>query len=183
MSTDNDAVINAMRMWLENVVIDLNLCPFAKAVYVKNQIRFVVSDACNSDVLLEELERELQFLAQADPAQTDTTLLIHPNVLADFLDYNDFLDVCDSVVDELELDGVLQVASFHPQYQFADTEIDDVGNFTNRSPFPTLHLLREESITHAVETFPDVEGIYQKNVATLRKLGATGIKKLIGKLS
>ena len=183
MSTDNDAVINAMRMWLENVVIGLNLCPFAKAVYVKNQIRFVVSDACNSDVLLEELERELQFLAQADPAQTDTTLLIHPNVLTDFLDYNDFLDVCDSVVDELELDGVLQVASFHPQYQFADTEIDDVGNFTNRSPFPTLHLLREESITHAVETFPDVEGIYQKNVATLRKLGATGIKKLIGKLS
>jgi uncharacterized protein len=182
MSTDNEAVINATRTWLEKVVIGLNLCPFAKAVYVKNQIRFVVSNARNSDVLLEDLERELQFLAQADPAQTDTTLLIHPHVLTDFLDYNDFLDVCDSVVDELELDGVLQVASFHPQYQFAATEMDDVGNFTNRSPFPTLHLLREESVTRAVETFPDVDGICQKNVATLRALGTTEIKKLIGKL-
>ena len=178
MPTDNDAVINATRTWLEKVVIGLNLCPFAKAVHVKNQVRFVVSDARNSDVLLEDLERELQFLAQADPAQTDTTLLIHPNVLTDFLDYNDFLDVCDSVVEELELDGVLQVASFHPHYQFADTEIDDVANFTNRSPFPTLHLLREESVTRAVETFTDVEGIYLKNVATLRKLGLEAIRQL-----
>jgi uncharacterized protein len=182
MPTDNDTVINATRGWLENVVIGLNLCPFAKAVYVKSQIRFVVSDARDSDVLLEDVERELQFLAQTDPAQTDTTLLIHPNVLTDFLDYNDFLDVCDAVVEELELDGVLQVASFHPEYQFADTEMDDIGNFTNRSPFPTLHLLREESVTRAVESFPDVEGIYQKNIVTLRALGTAEIKKLIGKV-
>ena len=178
MPIDNEIAINATRTWLEKAVIGLNLCPFAKAVYVKNQIRFVVSAAHNSDVLLEELERELQFLAQADPAQIDTTLLIHPNVLTDFLDYNDFLDACDSVVEELELDGVLQVASFHPQYQFAETETDDVSNFTNRSPYPTLHLLREESVTRAVETFPDVDGIYERNIATLRKLGIEMVRQL-----
>jgi uncharacterized protein len=179
MHPDNDPIIVTTRTWLEQIVIGLSLCPFAKAVYVKNQVRFVVSNARNSDVLLEDLERELQFLAAADPTQIDTTLLIHPEVLTTFLDYNDFLDVCDSVVEELELDGVLQVASFHPQYQFADTEMDDVSNFTNRSPFPTLHLLREESVTRAVETFPDVDGIYEKNIATLRKLGAEKVKQLL----
>lgn len=179
MSIDNDYVIGATRAWLEKIVIGLNLCPFAKAVYLKNQVRFVVSRARNSDVLLEELEQELNFLAQADPAQIDTTLLIHPQVLTNFLDYNDFLDVCDSVVEELELAGVLQVASFHPHYQFADTEADDVTNFTNRSPFPTLHLLREESVTRAVETFPGVEGIYENNIATLRRLGKEKLEKLI----
>jgi uncharacterized protein len=179
VSIDNDSVIGATRAWLEKVVIGLNLCPFAKAVYLKNQVRFVVSRARNSDALLEELERELNFLAQVDLAQIDTTLLIHPDVLTDFLDYNDFLDVCDSVVEELELAGVLQVASFHPHYQFADTEADDVTNFTNRSPFPTLHLLREESVTRAVETFTDVDGIYQKNIATLRRLGKEKLEKLI----
>ncbi len=179
MSIDNDYVIGATRAWLEKIVIGLNLCPFAKAVYLKNQVRFVVSRARNSDVLLEELEQELNFLAQADPAQIDTTLLIHPQVLTNFLDYNDFLDVCDSVVEELELAGVLQVASFHPHYQFAETEADDVTNFTNRSPFPTLHLLREESVTRAVETFPGVEGIYENNIATLRRLGKEKLEKLI----
>ena len=182
MPADNDAIINATRTWLEKVVIGLNLCPFAKAVYVKNQVRFVVSGARNSDVLLEELERELQFLTQVDPAQIDTTLLIHPTVLTDFLEYNDFLNVCDSVVEELELDGVLQVASFHPHYQFADTEMDDVSNFTNRSPHPTLHLLREESVTRAVETFPNVDEIYEKNIATLRELGIDAIRQLMNEL-
>ena len=179
MLPDNDAIIAATGAWLERIVIGLNLCPFAKAVHVKNQIRFVVSRAQNSDALLEDLERELNFLAQADPGQIDTTLLIHPDVLTDFLDYNDFLDVCDSVVEELEFDGVLQVASFHPQYQFADTEMDDVSNFTNRSPFPTLHLLREDSVTRVVETFLDVDGIYEKNIATLRKLGIEKVKQLL----
>ena len=179
MLPDNDAIIAATRAWVERIVIGLNLCPFAKAVHVKNQIRFVVSRARNSDALLEELERELIFLTQADPAQIDTTLLIHPEVLTDFLDYNDFLDVCDTVVEELELDGVLQVASFHPQYQFAGTEMDDVSNFTNRSPFPTLHLLREDSVTRAVETFPDVDGIYERNIETSRKLGFEKVKQLL----
>jgi uncharacterized protein len=182
MHPDNNAIIKATRVWLENIVIGLNLCPFAKAVHVKNQIRFVVSRARNTDALLEELERELNVLAQADPAQIDTTLLIHPDVLTDFLDYNDFLDVCDSVVEELELDGVIQVASFHPRYQFADTDSNDVGNFTNRSPYPTLHLLREESVTRAVETFPDVDNIYEKNIATLRKLGSESIEKLLSEV-
>jgi uncharacterized protein len=171
MHADSDLVIAATRAWLEKIVIGLNLCPFAKAVHVKNQVRFVVSRARNSDALLEDLERELKFLAETDPEKVDTTLLIHPEVLQDFLDYNDFLDVCDSVVEELELDGVLQVASFHPQYQFADTEFDDVSNFTNRSPYPTLHLLREDSVTLAVETFPDVDSIYRKNIVTLQRLG------------
>ena len=179
MPLDSDSVIAATRIWLEKIVIGLNLCPFAKSVYLQNQVRFVVSRARNSDVLLEDLEHELDFLAQADPIQIDTTLLIHPSVLTDFFDYNDFLDVCDSVVEELELGGVLQVASFHPSYQFADTEPDDVTNFTNRSPFPTLHLLREDSVNRAVETFPAVDGIYAKNIATLRALGLAGIKKLM----
>ena len=179
MTPDNETLIAATRRWIEDVVIALNLCPFAKAVYVKNQIRIVVSRARNSDVLLEELEQELKFLAEADAKQIDTTLLIHPDVLADFLDYNDFLDQCDSIVEELEFDGILQVASFHPQYQFAETEFDDVTNFTNRSPYPTLHLLREESVTRAVETFPDVEEIYAKNIMTLRGLGIAAVRKLM----
>ena len=179
MHPDNDAIIAVTRAWLETIVIGLNLCPFAKAVHVKNQIRFVVSCAHNSDALLDDLERELQLLAKADPEQIDTTLLIHPDVLAAFFDYNDFLDLCDSVVEELKLDGILQVASFHPQYQFADTEIDDVANFTNRSPYPTLHLLREDSVTRAVETFPDVDAIYEKNIATMRRLGKQKIETLV----
>jgi uncharacterized protein len=179
MYPDNDTIAAATRAWLEKVVIGLNLCPFAKAVYVKQQVRIVVSRARNSDALLEDLERELRFLAEIDPEQIDTTLLVHPGALQDFLDYNDFLDVCDSVVEELELDGILQVASFHPQYQFADTEIDDIANFTNRSPYPTLHLLREESVTLAVETFPNVDEIYEKNIATMRRLGKESLEKLM----
>jgi hypothetical protein len=179
MHADNDAIIAATRAWLEAIVIGLNLCPFAKAVHVKNQVRFVVSCASNSDSLLDDLEHELKFLVETDPEQIDTTLLIHPDVLTDFLDYNDFLDLCDSVVEELELDGILQVASFHPQYQFADTEIDDITNFTNRSPYPTLHLLREESVARAVETYPDVDGIYEKNIATMRRLGKEKLEKLM----
>lgn len=181
MQPDDDTVIAATRGWLETIVIGLNLCPFAKAVHVKNQIRFVVSRARSSEALLEDLERELKVLTDADPEQIDTTLLIHPDVLTDFLDYNDFLDICDSVIEELELGGVLQVASFHPQYQFADTDSDDAGNFTNRSPYPTLHLLREDSVTRAVETFPDVDGICEKNIATMRRLGKQQIESLISK--
>ena len=164
-------VIAATTEWLEKIVIGLNLCPFAKAVHVKNQIRYVVSTAIHCDALLADLKRELCLLVVADPEQIESTLLIHPDVLTDFVEYNDFLSVCDSAIEELELDGIVQIASFHPQYQFADTRIDDVSNYTNRSPFPTLHLLREESVTRALESFPDAAGIYEKNIATLRKLG------------
>lgn len=174
MSYDAETVIAHTRDWLEKAVIGLNLCPFAKAVYIKDQIRFVVSEARNLDGLLEELDRELLLLAETDPAQIDTTLLIHPQLLNDFLDFNEFLDVADGVVAEHELEGVLQIASFHPDYQFADTEADDISNYTNRAPYPTLHLLREESLDRAVAAFPDAADIFEKNIQTLRQLGHAG---------
>ncbi len=169
-----EALIAATEDWLLRAVIGLNLCPFAKAVHVKDQIRYVVSPARTEEALLADLARELQMLANADPEVCDTTLLIHPDVLTDFLDYNDFLDVADAAIDELGLDGVLQVASFHPDYQFADTEADDVGNYTNRSPYPTLHLLREDSVDRAVESFPEADRIYATNIETLQRLGHAG---------
>lgn len=177
-TAEHEAIIDNMRQWLERAVIGLNLCPFAKAVHVHGRIRYVVSKARHIDGLLEELERELQALNDADPAICETTLLIHPQLLTDFLDYNDFLEIAEGVVEELELDGVLQIASFHPQYQFEGTEPDDIENYSNRAPYPTLHLLREDSIERAVETFPDISSIYERNVLTLRKLGHEGWKKL-----
>lgn len=178
LTPSDEQVIADTQAWLEKAVIGLNLCPFAKAVYVKNQIRYVVSHARNGDVLLEDLERELEYLAETDPEKIDTTLLIHPYVLNDFLDYNDFLDIADAVVEELELDGELQVASFHPDYQFADTEPDDIDNYSNRSPYPTLHLLREASVARAVEAFPDAGAIFEKNIEMLRQLGHEGWARL-----
>ena len=164
----------ATERWLERAVIGLNLCPFAKGVHLKQQIRWVESPATTAEALLQDLVRELQFLAQASPADIDTTLLVHPQVLGDFLDYNDFLEIADAAVEELGLEGVLQVASFHPSYQFEDTSPEDVENFSNRSPYPTLHLLREDSIDRAVDAFPEAEDIYERNIDTLRKLGAAG---------
>jgi len=178
---DDEFVIAATREWLEKAVIGLNLCPFAKAVYVKNQVRIVVSGAKHLDGLLEDLDRELDFLAAADPEDVDTTLLIHPTLLPDFLDFNDFLQLVDAAVEEHELEGVIQVASFHPQFQFEGTEPDDMGNFTNRSPFPTLHLLREASIERAVAAFPEAETIFERNIETLEKLGPAGWKGLWSK--
>ena len=171
---DDAAVVAATRRWLERAVIGLNLCPFAKAVHVRNQVRYVVSQARDEAALLEDLLHELQLLAAADPGDIDTTLLVHPHVLGDFLDYNAFLDVADAAVEELGLDGVLQVASFHPGYQFADSAPDDMGNFSNRSPYPTLHLLREDSIDRAVAAFPEAERIYQANIDRLEALGRAG---------
>jgi hypothetical protein len=164
----------ATQRWVERAVIGLNLCPFAKAVQVKAQVRYVRSDARHIDALIEDLIRELEHLAEVTPATTDTTVLVHPHVLQDFLDYNDFLDIADAVLEELELDGILQIASFHPQYQFDGTAADDISNATNRSPYPTLHLLREDSIARAVAAFPDPASIYTTNQATLAKLGAEG---------
>ncbi|HSQ11006.1 MAG TPA: DUF1415 domain-containing protein [Burkholderiaceae bacterium] len=166
--------ISATQHWLEQAVIGLNLCPFARAVHVKGQIRWVESGARDTQDLLDDLVRELQFLAAADPEKVDTTLLIHPLVLTDFLDYNDFLDVADAAIEELGYGGVLQVASFHPDYRFEGTAADDMGNFTNRSPHPMLHLLREDSIARAVAACPDAAAIYERNVETLHRLGAAG---------
>lgn len=171
-------IIASTQNWLEKAVIGLNLCPFAKAVQVKQQIRYVVSAARNAEDLLQDLVRELEHLAEANPEKLETTLLIHPNVMQDFLDYNDFLDVADGALQELDLDGILQIASFHPDFQFADTEADDISNFTNRSPYPTLHLLREESIDKAVEAFPEAEAIFEKNIQTMQELGLEGWQKM-----
>jgi hypothetical protein len=167
-------VIAATQNWLEKAVIGLNLCPFAKAVHIKNQIRYVVSDAATPEALLEVLMAELELLAETNPAKVDTTLIIHPQALADFEDYNEFLDVADAALEDMQLDGILQVASFHPDYQFADTDRNDIENYTNRAPYPTLHLLREESVDRAVESFPEAEDIFEKNIETMRKLGHDG---------
>lgn len=175
---NRDDVIAAMRLWLEKAVIGLNLCPFAKAVYVKNQVRFVVSKARHVDAFLEELDRELEFLAEADPQEVDTTLLIHPTLFPDFLDFNEVVGIAEEAVAEHELEGILQVASFHPAFQFEDTAPEAVGNYTNRAPFPTLHLLREESLARAVAAYPDAEDIYLRNIETLEKLGLDGWRAL-----
>jgi len=175
---DDEAVITATRQWIEKAVIGLNLCPFAKAVYVKNQVRYVVSRAPHLDGFLEDLDRELDFLAGANPDEVDTTLLVHPTLLPDFLDFNDFLQLAEAAVGEHGLDGVIQIASFHPRFQFEDTAPDDMGNFTNRAPFPTLHLLREASIAQAVAAFPEAETIYQRNIETLQALGHAGWQAL-----
>lgn len=167
-------VIARTQAWLRRAVIGLNLCPFAKAVEAKGQVRYVISDATDPERLLDDLCRELDLLAEVDAATVDTTLLIHPKVLCDFLDYNDFLDRADAAIDRLGYAGVLQVASFHPDYQFAGTAQDDVENASNRSPYPTLHLLREASIDRAVAAFPEAESIYEANIRTLRELGRDG---------
>jgi uncharacterized protein len=171
--------IAATRRWLERAVIGLNLCPFAKAVYVKQQVRIVLSDAELEDDLLEELGEELLRLRDTPADEIDTTLLIHPLVLNDFLDYNDFLDRVDALIEVLDLDGVLQVASFHPGYRFADTDADDAGNCTNRAPYPTLHLLREASLDRAVEAYPDPEIIVERNLTTMAALGIEGYRALL----
>jgi hypothetical protein len=176
--TSAERIVAETRAWVERAVIGLNLCPFAKAPQVKGQVRYVASAATDVEGLLLQLVDELQRLAEDAQADVETTLLIHPHVLADFADFNDFLDLADRAVLELGLEGVLQVASFHPQYRFADSEPEDIGNATNRSPYPTLHLLREQSIDRAVEAFPDAEAIFEANIATLQRLGANGWAQL-----
>ena len=175
-------VIAATRHWIERAVIGLNLCPFARAVWVKNQVRIVVSTARHIDAFLDDLDRELDLLAATPAEQIDTTLIVHPTLFPDFLAFNDFLDVADDVVAEHELDGVIQVAAFHPQWQFDGTEPDDITNATNRSPFPTLHLLREDSVARAVASEGgDAEAIVARNVQTLRDLGSDGWAALMKK--
>lgn len=174
----HDEAIEATRLWLERAVIGLNLCPFAKAVQRKGQVRYVVSDAQQPLQLHADLVRELELLRDTDPEAVDTTLLIHPFVLADFMDFNEFLEVADATVADLQLEGDIQVASFHPDFQFEGTAADDITNYTNRSPFPTLHLLREASIDRAVAAFPDAAAIFETNMETLEKLGHEGWRKL-----
>jgi hypothetical protein len=175
-------VIAVTTAWLESVVIGLNLCPFAKSIHVKQQIRYSVSFANNSKALLEEFKKELRELVAASPERIESTLLIHPDVLNDFQDYLHFLLLCDATLEELELDGIVQVASFHPNYQFAGTKEDDVTNYSNRSPYPTLHLLRESSVTRAVKSFPNAAAIYESNITTLRGIGKAGMEVMTAAL-
>ena len=178
-SQDPARVIAETSGWLDRVVIGLGLCPFAKAVQARQQVRYRVTEATTPSDLLVVLEQELRALAAADPQLIDTTLLIHPWVLGDFLDYNDFLNDADDKLVELALDGELQLASFHPQYCFADAASDDPANFTNRSPYPMLHLLRESSVSRAVASFPDAASIYERNIATLRGLAPAELARLV----
>ena len=171
------AVADTVR-WLERAVIGLNLCPFAKGPHIKGQIHYAVSEAKGLEGLRDELIEELKALQALPAEERETTLLIVPHMLRDFLDFNDFLDEADGVLQELDLEGEFQVASFHPEFQFADTEPDDITNFTNRSPYPTLHLIREASIDRAVEAFPEAETIYEANMATMEKLGRDGWNQL-----
>ena len=173
-----DEAVAATRDWLEKAIIGLNLCPFARAVHAANQIRYVLSEAQTPETLLADLTRELRTLVEADPAEVETTLLIHPHVLDDFLDYNDFLDIADAAVEDLGLTGTIQIASFHPQYRFADAEPDAIENYSNRSPYPMLHLLREESVERALAAFPDPDRLPDRNIETLRRIGHDGWRKL-----
>lgn len=172
------SVIAETSDWLDRLVIGLGLCPFAKAVQVKRQIRYCVSDVTDASELLTVLAQELRALSEADAELIDTTLLIHPNALNDFLDYNDFLNEADDLLVEHGLDGVLQIASFHPDYCFAEADADDPANFTNRSPYPMLHLLREASVARAVAAFPDPGAIFERNIATLRELSPARLAAL-----
>ncbi len=166
------------RDWVERVVIGLKLCPFAPAPALKGLIRYVTSDAETCEGLLEDLATELQRLVESPAEELETTLLIHPRVLQDFRDFNDFLEVADELLRMLGLEGEIQIASFHPDYQFADTESGDIGNETNRSPYPTLHLLREDSIARAVDSFGDTSSIPATNLMTLQRLGRERLQAL-----
>jgi hypothetical protein len=171
-------IVAATRHWLEVAVIGLNLCPFAKAVHVKQQIRYAVTQASSESELLAVLRDELSLLAKADSNEIDTTLLIHPQALTDFIDYTAFLRKADRLLRSQGHEGTLQIASFHPAYEFAGSSPDDIENCSNRSPYPMLHLLREDSIERAVAVFPDAGEIYERNIETLRRLGHTGWQRL-----
>ncbi|MGX9936252.1 DUF1415 domain-containing protein [Advenella kashmirensis] len=176
---DISQIENRVRHWLEKAVIGLNLCPFAKSVYVKDQVRIAICQAQDRHALTAQLYEELQLLASTPAQQIDTTLLVVPCLFEQFSDFNDYLDIAEAVLDELELVGEIQLASFHPFYQFADTEPDDVSNYTNRAPYPILHLLREDSLDKAAEQYPDASVIFQRNVAVVRELGVDGWRRLL----
>ena len=178
MNASRDAAVRDTRRWLERAVIGLNLCPFAKAVHVKGLVHYAVSDARDAPALLADLAKELDALVAIDPGVRDTTLLIAPDCLPDFLEFNDFLAQAERVLRKRKLAGIIQLASFHPRYRFADTQEDDITNHTNRSPYPIIHLLREESIDSAVAAFPDAAAIYDANMETMHALGREGWEKL-----
>ncbi|MBP6562212.1 MAG: DUF1415 domain-containing protein [Neisseriaceae bacterium] len=177
-SYNDELIIDHTKAWLEKAIIGLNLCPFAKAVYVKDQVRITVSHAKHLDGFLEDLDRELIDLAECDPDVTDTTLLVQPTLFDDFLTFNDMVFLADQAIDDHGLGGVLQIAPFHPQFQFDGTGANDISNYTNRSPYPTLHLIRESSIDKAVAAIPNADAIFERNIALLEDMGHAGWAEL-----
>lgn len=175
---DSATVTDHTRQWLEKAVIGLNLCPFAKAPHVKNLVRISVSQARHLDGFLEDLDRELQLLGDTPADELETTLLVHPTLFPDFDTFNQMLDIADAAVVDNGLEGIIQIAPFHPDFQFEGTDSDDIGNYTNRSPYPTLHLIREDSIAKAAQAFPDASAIFERNIALLEKMGHEGWDKL-----
>ena len=175
---DSATVTDHTRQWLEKAVIGLNLCPFAKAPHVKNLVRISVSQARHLDGFLEDLDRELQLLGDTPADGLETTLLVHPTLFPDFDTFNQMLDIADAAVVDNGLEGIVQIAPFHPDFQFEGTDSDDIGNYTNRSPYPTLHLIREDSIAKAAQAFPDASAIFERNIALLEKMGHEGWDKL-----
>ena len=178
VTESHDEVVATTQRWLERAVIGLNLCPFAKAVHVKKQIRYSVTEATTVDALLSALASELTFLAEADADTLDTTLLIHPQVLVDFIDYHFFLTEADALIKRLGLRGIIQIASLHPGFEFAGSAPDDIENYTNRAPYPMLHLLREASVERAVAAFPEAARIFERNIETMQRLGVEGWRRL-----
>lgn len=177
-SPDAATAISHTQQWMQKAVIGLNLCPFAKPVVTKNLVRYVHESTTSEDTLLALLSTELKYLDATPITEVETTLIIHPEILKDFLKYNDFLGLADKMLVDLKFAGIIQIASFHPRYQFQGTDVDDISNYTNRSPYPTLHLLREESVTQAVESAVDVDAIPERNIGTLNQLGIQGWKAL-----
>ena len=175
---DSATVTDHTRQWLEKAVIGLNLCPFAKAPHVKNLVRTSLSQARHLDGFLEDLDRELQLLGDTPADELETTLLVHPTLFPDFDTFNQMLDIADAAVVDNGLEGIVQIAPFHPDFQFEGTDSDDIGNYTNRSPYPTLHLIREDSIAKAAQAFPDASAIFERNIALLEKMGHEGWDKL-----
>ena len=179
MTTPDSATIaDHTRQWLAKAVIGLNLCPFAKAPHVKNLVRISVSQARHLDGFLEDLDRELQLLGDTPADELETTLLVYPALFPDFDTFNQMLDIADAAVVDNGLEGIVQIAPFHPDFQFEGTNSDDIGNYTNRSPYPTLHLIREDSIAKAAQAFPDASAIFERNIALLEKMGHEGWDKL-----
>ncbi|TAH42889.1 MAG: DUF1415 domain-containing protein [Betaproteobacteria bacterium] len=174
----DEQIIDDVRTWLDEVVIGLNLCPFAARPRDEKRVRIAVSHAKTEEALLDDLQRELELLADTPVAELETTLLVIADMLEDFGDYNDFLDAVDIWLEQFGWEGELQVASFHPHYQFADTDPDDAGNLTNRSPWPLLHIIREESLEKAIEHFPDVDGIPGRNIERMEALSAEERRRL-----
>jgi len=174
---NDEKTVLSVRQWVETLVVGMNLCPFAKRELVKNRVRFATTTSTTEEQLLMALQAELELL-NTDPS-VETTLLIHSNVLQDFYDYNEFLSYADSLLVEMGLEGIYQVASFHPDYQFGGTKQDDAENYTNRSPYPMLHLIREASLERVIEDYPETDQIPARNIALMNELGQRKLQALL----